>query len=115
MNSLLWQLFDRFVLFLASLNPVTAAKVEKLKAEAAELEAEREKLLARVEAAKQTNISLLLEVAEHNRKRIELENANLHAKEQREQLERQAELDKAAIDARPVDDAIFGGVPKPRN
>lgn len=82
MNGLLWQLWDRFVLFLASLNPTTKAKVEELKAETVELEAERKQLLAKVEEGKQKNVSLLLELTENNRKTIKLENAILHSKEQ---------------------------------
>lgn len=97
MESLLWSLFDRFVLFLASLNPSTKAKVDKLSAEAAALEAERKQLLQDIEDGEKINNQLNT-----------IRTANAIERKKLEEAIKQSEADlaakNAAVLARPDDD-----------
>jgi hypothetical protein len=91
METFLWSLWDRLVLFLASLNPTTKAKVDKIKAEVEEMEARRQIFLNQLAEAQGINQKLSAELHENLDKRAALEDAIKLSKQQAES--RQAELD----------------------
>lgn len=74
MESLLWSLYDRLILFLAGLNPATKERVEVLQNKAAALEAERAILLREIADGEKLNQGF-----RQQRQLIQAESAQLEA------------------------------------